>query len=180
MLYIFAMSNITSNTAEAPTRAQYINIHGSDSCFKQLKNDLKNRTQRASRVALWTTATQSYVESHVGEYIDEKLAESSTLFITDVGGHCVVTAGYNGDTVRVEVVGRNSADGSFDVVIDAEVLKSALEAEPVVADVLAELALTGKVKVNVAGRSALTHAYRRYMLEFQPVDVRDLSWLITR
>lgn len=165
-----------SNDGLAPTRAQYISIHGSDSCYKQLKSDLKERTTRAFRAALWTTATRSYIESHVGEYIDEKIAESGTLFITDLDGHCVVTA----NTMQFEIAGRNAADGSLDVLIGVDVLKEALEAEPVLADVLAELALTGKVKVNVAARPAITQAYARYIIEFKPVDIRDMSWILNR
>lgn len=159
----------------APTRAQYIG-NGNDSCYKQLKSDLKERTARASRAALWTSSMQAYVETHLGEYLDEKVAGSSTLFITDRAGTCVVTA----DTMQFEITGRNTADGSLDVVVDTELLKAALEAEPVVADVLSELTLTGKVRVNVAARSAITRAYARYLLEFKPLDIRDLSWMLDK
>lgn len=174
------MDTNSIQTEVAPTRAQYIQTHGTDSCIKQLKADMQERTARASWAALWTSSVQTYVERHVGEYLDDKVAESSTLFITDRNGHCVVTAGHNGVTTQFEVISRTVSDGSLDVVIDTETLKVALEAESAVADVLAELTLTGKVKVHIAGGPAITRAYARYMLEFQPVNVRDLPWLITR
>lgn len=169
-----------SNDGLAPTRAQYIQIHGSDSCIKRLKADLQERTDKAVRAALWSDYQKTYIERTVGEYLDDMLTEASSLFVTDKNGHCVVTAGYNGVTTQFEIIARNEVDCSLDVVIDVDTLKKALCKDPVVVDALSELALAGKVKVNVAGLSALTLAYRRYILEFQPIDIRDMSWMLNK